>query len=55
MTGFSKVSNGVKYHLHKKGHLFFFSKKPSTTPMPKGYIVKTNSRTGLPFIKKGGE
>lgn len=52
MNGFSKTSNGTTYHLHKKGHLFFFSKKVGSTPMPKGYKVLTNARTGLPFIKK---
>lgn len=53
MTGYSKVSKGVNYHLHHKGHLYWFSKKASgSVALPSNYTVKTNTRTGLPFVKK---
>jgi predicted lipoprotein with Yx(FWY)xxD motif len=45
--------NGTTYYLHKKGHLFYFSKdKTDGIDLPDGYKVIENSRTGLPMLKK---
>ncbi|MBN1940997.1 MAG: hypothetical protein JW772_02330 [Candidatus Diapherotrites archaeon] len=46
-------SRGVKYYLHQKGHLMFFSKKSEgSIDLPEGMNVVENSRTGLPMVKK---
>ena len=46
-------SKGVKYYLHKKGTLFYFSKKSQgSINMPPGFTVVENSITGLPMLKK---
>jgi len=52
--GYSHVnSKGVKYWLHSRGKLFFFSKKDEDSiDLPEGYDVIENSKTGLPMIKK---
>ena len=53
--GFSQTNkkNGKIYHLHKKGHLFFFSGEvKDSIDLPEGYDVIENSRTGLPMLKK---
>jgi len=48
-----KNSRGQKYYLHKRGKLFFFSKKQGEeTDLPKGFEVVENHRTGLPMLKK---
>lgn len=45
--------NGTTYYLHKKGHLFYFSKdKTDGIDLPDGYKVIENSRTRLPMLKK---
>ncbi|MBI4167487.1 MAG: hypothetical protein HY515_00880 [Candidatus Aenigmarchaeota archaeon] len=52
---FEKVnSKGVKYHLHSRGKLYFFSKKPEgSVDLPAGnWDVVENERTGLPMLKK---
>ncbi len=44
---------GVKYYLHSKGHLMFFSKKPEgSIDLPENMTVVENSKTGLPMVKK---
>ncbi|HLD59167.1 MAG TPA: hypothetical protein VI977_06075 [archaeon] len=46
-------SKGVKYYLHSRGKLLFFSKSPSgSVDLPEGMAVVENSRTGLPMVKK---
>ncbi len=46
-------SKGVKFWLHQRGHLFFFSKNPEDSiDLPEGYDVVENPKTGLPMIKK---
>ncbi len=52
--GFShENSKGVTYHLHKRGHLYFFSKNPEdSVEKPPGYTVVENKKTGLPMLKK---
>jgi len=47
-------SKGVKYYLHSRGKLNFFSKKPEGgVDMPPGsWEVVENQRTGLPMLKK---
>lgn len=46
-------SKGVKYYLHKRGPLMFFSKNPvDAIDLPEGYEIKENPRTGLPMVKK---
>jgi len=53
--GYSQTNkkNGKLYHLHKKGHLFFFSGDPTDSiDLPEGYKVIENKRTGLPMLKK---
>ncbi|MDD5162703.1 MAG: hypothetical protein PHD95_00680 [Candidatus ainarchaeum sp.] len=51
---FSHVnSKGVKYFLHQKGRLLFFSKNPEgSISLPEGMAVVENQRTGLPMVKK---
>ena len=45
--------NGKIYHLHQKGHLFFFSGDPTDSiELPDKYMVIENKRTGLPMLKK---
>lgn len=54
---FEKVnSKGVKYYLHSRGKLYFFSKKPEGgIDLPAGsWDVIENERTGLPMLKKKG-
>lgn len=57
-AGFSyKNGRGVTYYLHEKQMpkvtLRFFSKVPEgAIPLPSGYDVMENPKTGLPFIKK---
>ncbi len=46
-------SRGVKYYLHSRGKLLFFSKNPAETiDLPAGMKVIENPRTGLPMVKK---
>jgi len=46
-------SRGVKYYLHSRGKLFFFSKSPQDAiDLPEGYAIVENQRTGLPMVKK---
>jgi len=46
-------SKGVKYYLHSRGRLMFFSKKPEEgIDLPVNMGVMENSRTGLPMVKK---
>ncbi len=46
-------SKGIKYYLHKRGGLLFFSKDPNgAIDLPEGFEVKENPRTGLPIVKK---
>jgi len=46
-------SRGVKYYLHQRGKLFFFSKKSEEgIDMPPGFDVVENQRTGLPMLKR---
>jgi hypothetical protein len=43
------------YRHKKKKHLMFFAQKSTKgTPidLPKGYVVKVNKKTGLPYLKK---
>lgn len=45
--------NGTTYYLHKKGHLFYFSKdRTDGIDLPNEYKVIENLRTGLPMLKK---
>ncbi len=53
--GYSHVNkkNGKTYHLHQKGHLFFFSADPKDSiELPSAYKVIENKKTGLPMLKK---
>ncbi len=46
-------SRGVKYYLHSRGKLLFFSKNPAEAiDLPAGMKVIENPRTGLPMVKK---
>jgi hypothetical protein len=46
-------SKGVKYYLHQRGKLLFFSKNPEgAVDLPPGLKVEENPRTGLPMVKK---
>jgi hypothetical protein len=47
-------SKGVKYYLHQKGKLFFFSKNPegALESLPSGLKIEENPKTGLPMVKK---
>lgn len=53
MGHFHVNKKGVKYWLHSRGKLFFFSKNEAESiDLPAGYHVVENERTGLPMIKK---
>lgn len=54
MMGYEHTnSKGVKYYLHKRGGLLFFSKDPTDSiDLPEGLEVRENPRTGLPMVKK---
>jgi len=44
---------GVKYWLHAKGRLMFFSKDPKDSiDLPSNMTIVENERTGLPMVKK---
>lgn len=44
---------GVKYFLHARGRLMFFSKKPEeSVDLPPNMTIVENERTGLPMVKK---
>lgn len=44
---------GVKYWLHARGRLMFFSKDPKDSiDLPQNMTVMENERTGLPMVKK---
>ncbi len=46
-------SKGIKYYLHQKGKLLFFSKNPEgAIDLPAGLKVEENPKTGLPMVKK---
>jgi len=46
-------SKGVKFYLHSRGKLLFFSKSPEgAIDLPAGMKVVENQRTGLPMVKK---
>lgn len=46
-------SKGVKYYLHSRGKLMFFSKDPADAiDLPSGLTVIENQRTGLPLVTK---
>ena len=46
----------VTFRGNRKQRIYFFSKKTQKNgtpcPLPKGYKVKVNKKTGLPFLKK---
>lgn len=47
-------SKGELYYLQRKGNFYFFSRSPEgAVPLPVGYRVYENRRTGMPIIKKG--
>ena len=54
VTGYShRNARGQLYHLHQRGKLFYFSKKPEgSIPLPSGLKVTENTRTGLPMVKR---
>ena len=44
---------GVTYWLHKKGRLYYFSKKSTdAVDLPDNLEVFENERTGLPMVRK---
>lgn len=44
---------GVKFFLHSRGKLLFFSKDPADAiELPQGLVVFENERTGLPMVKR---
>ncbi len=44
---------GVKYYLHARGKLMFFSKdSKDSINLPPNMTVVENERTGLPMVKK---
>jgi len=46
-------SKGVKFWLHSKGRLFFFSKNPEgAIDLPENLEIFENQRTGLPMVRK---
>jgi len=47
-------SKRIKYYLHQKGHLFFFSKNSegALDSLPTGFQIKENPRTRVPIVKK---
>lgn len=46
-------SRGVKFWLHSKGRLFFFSKnEEGAIDLPNHLEVFENERTGLPMVRK---
>jgi hypothetical protein len=46
-------SKGVKYYLHSRGKLMFFSKNPAEgVDLPANLGVTENQRTGLPMVRK---
>jgi len=47
-------SKGIKYYLHQKGRLFFFSKNPegALDSLPAGFQIKENPKTEIPILKK---
>lgn len=46
-------SKGVKFYLHSKGKLFFFSKDPNgAVDLPENLEVFENPRTKLPIVRK---
>lgn len=49
-----KTKSGT-FYLHSNGRLYWFAKKKTGRALgqvPKGYAVKINERTGLPYLKK---
>ncbi len=52
--GFSYTNKkGQTYYLHKRGKLYYFSREShGSVPLPVGYYVKENPRTGMPVLKK---
>jgi hypothetical protein len=47
-------SKGIKYYLHQKGRLFFFSKNTegALDSLPVGFQIMENPKTGIPILKK---
>ncbi|MDO8538375.1 MAG: hypothetical protein Q7S21_05815 [archaeon] len=46
-------SKGVKYYLHSKGRLMYFSKDSKAgIELPKEMTIVENERTGLPMVKR---
>ena len=46
-------SRGIKYYLHCRGKLFYFSKDANEgIDLPEGFAVVENQRTGLPMLKR---
>jgi hypothetical protein len=46
-------SRGIKYCLHCRGKLFYFSKDSNeSVDLPEGFAVVENQRTGLPMLKR---
>ena len=46
-------SRGIKYYLHCRGKLFYFSKDSNEgIDLPEGFAVVENQRTGLPMLKR---
>jgi hypothetical protein len=54
MMGFEYTnSKGIKFYLHRRGGLLFFSKDPTDAiDLPEGLIVIENEKTHLPMVKK---
>jgi hypothetical protein len=47
-------SKGVKYYLHSRGRLMFFSKSPEDSiDLPSNdFEIVENTRTGLPMVRR---
>ncbi|MCX8189830.1 MAG: hypothetical protein N3F05_01220 [Candidatus Diapherotrites archaeon] len=46
-------SKGEIYYLQRKGNFYFFSRSPEgAVPLPTGYKIHENRRTGMPIIRK---
>jgi prefoldin subunit 5 len=52
--GFSYTNKkGVRYYLHKRGKLYYFSKDPlGAVDLPENMYVVESPKTGLPMVKK---
>jgi len=51
--GCTETREGKTYYLHKKGPLFFFSKKAAgNIALPSHLKVIKSKRTGMPMVKR---